>query len=84
MTESLKPQPTDVRFERYREPGDPGCLCSRCLTPIGEKIHPIVWFAKSGSFILRYHPACLGIIEHDEADDDWEDDLEDLRNSDRL
>lgn len=73
MIESLKPQPNDVRFDRYREPGDPGCLCSRCLIPIAKNTHPIIWFAESGSFVFQYHPACLGIEIFEFDDEDLED-----------
>ncbi|MBD2438277.1 hypothetical protein [Nostoc sp. FACHB-110] len=72
----LRPLPTDVTFTKYREPGDSGCLCSRCLLPIGKKAHPIVFIASSGQFVLRYHPVCLGFMPCD--DDDWEEDYQDL------
>ncbi|MHC5615125.1 MAG: hypothetical protein ACYTXA_30140 [Nostoc sp.] len=72
----LQPLPTDVTFSYYREPGDPGCLCSRCLLPIGEKAVPIVFFPQSSQWILRYHPGCLGMTTFD--DQDWEEDYKDL------
>ena len=74
----LKPLPTDVRFTRMREAGDPGCLCSRCLLPIGRKTQPILFFASKSNWHLRYHPMCLGSVSNDDHDDDWCEDYEDL------
>jgi hypothetical protein len=76
----IKPVPTDVTFERYREPGDPGCLCSRCLLPIGAKAHPIIMVLPRGYYRgihLRYHPTCLGFTS-DGGGDDWGDNYEKL------
>lgn len=70
LPEQLRPKPGDVTFSRYRHAGDDGCLCSRCLLPISERTHPIVYFAESGKFVFRYHPSCLGILD-DDIDDDW-------------
>ncbi|RCJ19804.1 hypothetical protein A6S26_03440 [Nostoc sp. ATCC 43529] len=70
----LQPQPSDVTFSYYRQPGDPGCLCSRCLLRIGAKEAPIVFYPQSSQWILRYHPGSLGMV----TCDDWEDDYKDL------
>lgn len=61
LPDQLKPRPNDVRFTRYREPGDPGCLCSRCLQSINENTQPIIYFSQSHKWLFRFHPRCLGI-----------------------
>lgn len=71
LPEQLKPQPNDVRFTKYREPGDSGCLCSRCLMTIGENRAIVLYMAASGKFFWRYHASCLDSLEFD---DNWYED----------
>ncbi len=65
----LQPLPTDVTFSNYRDSGDPGCLCSRCLLPIPEREVPIMFFPGHGQWVLRYHPGCLGIVTYSDKED---------------
>ena len=74
----LKPLPTDVSFTQSRDAGDPGCLCSRCLLPIGKNTAPIRLFPGNARWELRYHPMCLGFETNDNNLDDWKEDYKDL------
>lgn len=67
----LKPRSTDVTFSLSRMEGDPGCLCSRCLLPIRKDAFAIRFFPESGRYELRYHPQCLGIVDHEPTEDDY-------------
>jgi hypothetical protein len=51
---------TDVTFTIPRDPGDPGCLCSRCLLPIAASNLLIsLEVSRNGRGMLRYHQDCL-------------------------
>ena len=52
--------PTDRMFKDSPDAGDPLCICSRCLLPIGEADLPIRAFAESGRGEYRYHVKCQG------------------------
>ena len=71
----LQPRRNDVIFSVLRSPGDPNCLCSRCLMAIGDGVFPILFFSETQSTHFRYHPKCLGMIDDQK---DWEDDYKDL------
>lgn len=53
-------RPTDRFFLDSPYPGDPECLCSRCLKLIGEDEVPIMFWTQNGKKKWRYHAVCLG------------------------
>jgi len=61
--------PTDTRFEG----DDAEDACSRCGADILEDTVPILAMAQDGSFLYRYHPACVGMTTaHGFVEEDWE------------
>ncbi len=50
--------PTDAKFYNSPDAGDPTCICSRCLLPIGEDDVPIRAWSKNGDYEYRYHSRC--------------------------
>ena len=64
----LRPD-TDVLFADAAQPGDPECLCSRCLTEIPEDAVPVMaWSKRRPTHVYRFHPACLGMETFDDID----------------
>ena len=50
--------PTDARFEKYAEEGEPDCLCSRCRQPIGEGECALRLWPEEARFEYRYCERC--------------------------